>query len=59
MPETLTSLPRRFYERPSPIVAKALIGRLLVRRLDGDLLVGRIVETEAYEDGDPASHSYR
>lgn len=58
-PEILVPLSRRFYERPSPIVARALIGRLLVRRLDGDLLVGRIVETEAYEEGDPASHSYR
>jgi DNA-3-methyladenine glycosylase len=40
-------------------VAPDLLGRLLVRRLRGVELVGRIVETEAYEEGDPASHSFR
>jgi DNA-3-methyladenine glycosylase len=52
-------LPRAFYARPAPEVARDLLGRVLVRRL-GDLrLVARLVETEAYEERDPASHSYR
>jgi DNA-3-methyladenine glycosylase len=51
-------LSRRFYTRPSPVVARDLLGRLLVRRLDGELLVGRIVETEAYQQDDAASHSF-
>jgi DNA-3-methyladenine glycosylase len=55
----LRALPRRFYARPSLQVAPDLIGRLLVRRVPGDRLVGRIVECEAYQEGDPASHSFR
>ena len=49
---------RRFYGRPSPGVARDLLGRLLVRRLDGEVLTARIVETEAYQQDDPASHSF-
>ncbi|MEW6059839.1 MAG: DNA-3-methyladenine glycosylase [Actinomycetota bacterium] len=53
-------LPRSFYERASTKVAPDLLGRLLVRELQGSVrLVARIVETEAYEEDDPASHSYR
>ena len=47
-----------FYQRPTEDVAKDLLGRLLCTRGPAGLTVGRIVETEAYTDDDPASHSY-
>jgi DNA-3-methyladenine glycosylase len=53
-------LPRSFYARKATDVAPDLLGRLFVRMLPGGVrLVARIVETEAYTEGDPASHSYR
>ncbi len=53
-------LGRGFFARPSVEVAPDLLGRLLVRQLPrGRRLVARIVETEAYQEGDPASHSFR
>src|SRR5207247_8741605 len=52
-------LPRTFFARPSAEVARDLLGRLLVRPVAGDTLVGRIVESEAYREDDPASHSFR
>lgn len=52
-------LPRGFYARPAPEVAPDLLGRILARTLpDGTRLVARIVETEAYTEDDPASHSF-
>ena len=43
------------FETPAPELARALIGTVLL--IDG--VGGRIVETEAYERDDPASHSHR
>lgn len=44
---------------PAEVVARQLLGCELVRTLNGQQLVGRIVETEAYHQSDAASHSYR
>ncbi len=53
-------LPLRFYARPSTVVARELLGRVFVRSgRAGARVAARIVETEAYEQTDPASHSFR
>lgn len=51
-------LPVSFYRRPAEAVARELLGRYLVRELDGERLVLRLVETEAYLGApDAASHA--
>ncbi len=53
-------LRRSFYERRTLDVAKDLLGKVLVRNIDGATIAGRIVETEAYRGSDdPASHAFR
>ena len=53
-------LPKTFYSRSPEIVARALLGKLLIRDLPGERLTGRITEVEAYLGlTDPASHAYR
>jgi len=54
------SLPRKFYIRKTLTVAKELLGKYLVRKIDNHKLIGKIVETEAYiGPQDRASHAYR
>ncbi|CAL8286395.1 unnamed protein product [Boreogadus saida] len=52
-------LGENFFNQPCIALAKALLGKVLVRRCaDGSELRGRVVETEAYLGGeDKASHS--
>lgn len=54
----MRKLPRSFYDRDTVTVARELLGKLLVHRVSGTELVGRIVEVEAYVGAhDRASHS--
>jgi DNA-3-methyladenine glycosylase len=51
-------LPREFYDRPAERVAPDMLGKWLIRRVDGVDRIGRIVEVEAYlGPHDLASHS--
>lgn len=55
----LKAVPRRFYSRSPDAVGRDLLGKVLVRRFEGEELSGRIVEVEAYfGEGDPAAHAF-
>ena len=48
MKSTRRVLSRTYFNRPTLIVARSLIGKYLVRAIDGRILAGKIVEVEAY-----------
>lgn len=53
-------LPVSFFRRPAEVVARDLIGAVVVSTVRGARTAGRIVEVEAYlGHRDPASHGYR
>lgn len=55
----MTILARSFYDKDTVDVAQDLLGKILVRKIDGNIISGIIVETEAYRyKDDPASHTY-
>lgn len=46
-------------EQPAEIVAPLLLGCILERKIAGQTIRVRIIETEAYDESDAASHSYK
>lgn len=53
-------IPKEFYLQKTIVVAKKLLGCYLVRNYKDNILVSKIVETEAYLGlKDPACHSYK
>ncbi len=53
-------LPQQFFERDTHVVAKQLLGKLLIRVWRGRNIIGRIVEVESYlDEKDLASHAAR
>lgn len=53
------TLPVSFFDRPADVVARELLGALVVSRVGGVRTSARIVEAEAYLGyRDPASHGY-
>lgn len=55
----MKTLDREFYNRDSLIVARELLGKVLVHEIDGQKISAKIVEAEAYMGiEDQAAHSY-
>lgn len=55
----MKTLDREFYNRDSLVVAKELLGKVLVREINGQKISVKIVESEAYMGiTDRAAHSY-
>jgi len=54
----ITPVSENFYQQGVHTLAKSLLGKIFVRKYNGELLAGEIVETEAYhQEGDPSCHA--
>ena len=53
-------LPKEFYERKTIVVARDLLGKVIIREIGTQKITARIVETEAYAGlDDKASHAHK
>lgn len=51
---------KKFYSRNTLETARSLLGMILCRRLEnGEVIKGKIVETEAYTQDEPSCHAYK
>lgn len=49
---------KEFFNRNADVVARDLLGKIILRRFKNNILAGKIVETEAYfDEGDPVSRA--
>lgn len=56
----INRLQKTFFARDTHVVAKELLGKVLVRQIDNKIIAGRIVEVEAYVgEDDLACHAAR
>lgn len=56
----MTILPREFYLKDTVTVAKNLLGKRIIRKINHNEITGIITETEAYRHtDDPASHAFK
>lgn len=55
----ISPLDRAVVPRDTVGLARFLLGKIVVRELGKRVLTGRIVETEAYLEADPACHAFR
>ena len=56
----MARLSQNFYAQDTLKAAQLLLGKYLIRRLNGEILAGRIIETEAYIGRcDKACHAYQ
>jgi DNA-3-methyladenine glycosylase len=53
------ALPRAYFLQDTVHVAKSLLNCVLTNETDAGTVAGRITETEAYTQDDPASHAFR
>ncbi len=52
-------LTKSFFNKTTIEIAKSLLGKRVIHKTCNGILSGKIVETEAYLEKDPASHSFR